>query len=72
MVRAAIGPVASSTPQGHAVFHWSFTETSCTIGGVEVMESADPNNNAYVVQSPAFSYPTAEKDNVLADDYSEP
>jgi hypothetical protein len=45
---------------------WSaVTETSCTIDGVAVEGMEDPTNSVFTVVSPAFSYTTAEKDNVL-------
>jgi hypothetical protein len=58
------------TPAQLAAFdeeNWSaVTETSCTIDGVAVDGMENPTNSVYHVISPAFSYTTAEKDNVLA------
>ena len=55
------------------VGEWSYvTETSCTIDGVAVAGLADPATTEYLAQSPAFSYTTAERDNVLAGFFGEP
>jgi hypothetical protein len=52
---------------------WSYvTATSCTIDGVAVAGLADPATTEYLVQSPPFSYTTAEHDNVLAGFFGEP
>lgn len=56
-----------------AVGQWSVvTETSCTIDGISVSGIEDPTNSVYDVVSPAFSYTTAEKNNVLAGFFGEP
>ena len=47
------------------------TEVSCSIDGVPVAGLTDPESTIYHVQSPAFSYTTAAKHNVLADVYGE-
>ena len=44
----------------------SVTLTSWTIDGVAVPGLSDPATTAYLVATPAFSYTTAQKDNVLA------
>jgi len=52
---------------------WSaVTVTTCTIDGVAVAGLSNPTNSTYLIQTPAFSYTTAEKDNVLAGLYGEP
>src|SRR5208282_786512 len=49
-----------------AVENWSFaTATTCTIDGVAVAGLSNPQTTAYLVQSPPFSYTTAEYGNVL-------
>lgn len=48
------------------------TLTTCTIDGVEVPGLEDPTNSIYNVVSPAFSYTTAEEDNVPAVAEGEP
>jgi hypothetical protein len=40
--------------------------TTCTIDGVPVAGIADPTNSVYNVVSPAFSYTTADRDNILS------
>lgn len=51
---------------------WSeVSETSCWIDGVAVAGLSNPTNSIYNVQSPAFSYTTAFKDNVVANVYGE-
>jgi hypothetical protein len=46
---------------------WSaVTVTTCTIDGVPVAGLKNPTNTVYHVQSPFFSYTTAERGNVLA------
>jgi hypothetical protein len=46
---------------------WSaVTVTTCTIDGVPVAGLKNPTNTMYHVQSPFFSYTTAERGNVLA------
>ena len=51
---------------------WSaVTVTTCTIDGVPVAGLDNPTNTAYLVQSPPFSYTTAEHGTVLAD-FGEP
>ena len=52
---------------------WSaVTVTSCTVDGVAVAGLENPATTEYFVQSPPFSYTTAEKDNVLAGFFGEP
>lgn len=51
---------------------WSAVSlTSCTIDGSPVAGLSDPTNNVYLVQAPAFSYTTAEHDNVLAGEFGD-
>lgn len=56
-----------------AAQEWSgVTTISCSIDGVAVAGLTDPATTEYLVQSPAFSYTTATKDNVLAGYFGEP
>ena len=56
-----------------AAGEWSaVTVTTCTVDGVSVKDLSNPTNTPYLISSPAFSYTTAEKDNVLAGLYGEP
>jgi len=48
------------------------TETSCTIDGEAVAGLENPATTEYLVQSPAFSYTTSKKDNVLEGFFGEP
>jgi len=49
-----------------AAGNWSFvTATTCTIDGVAVADLDNPSNTVYLVQTPAFSYTTAEHGNFL-------
>jgi hypothetical protein len=51
---------------------WSgVTLTTCTIDGVAVPGLGNPATSPYVVNAPAFSYTTAETDNVLAGIFGE-
>ena len=65
--------LTSAELTAQAVGEWSaVTVTTCSIDGVEVAGLSDPTNNAYLVQAQAFSYTTAEKDNVVAGFFGEP
>ncbi len=58
--------------RGEVAGLWSaVSDTQCWIDGVPVTGSDNYSNSFYMVQSPAFSYTTARKDNILAGVYQE-